>query len=90
VKFSEERISHLAHLLTDGVWKDDLVEWSDEGLALRTVKEVLTRAMQQEEEIDRRIRAQIAAMPRKIAEGSADWEMTYRRLYEQEIHKAWK
>lgn len=90
MRFSEERTSHLAHLLVDGVWKDDLVDWADEGKALRAVKEVLSRAMQVEEEIDRRVRAQIAAMPRRLPEGSKEWDLTYRRLFDQEMLKSWK
>ena len=34
MKFTEDRISHIAHLVADGIWKDDLVDFSDDQKAL--------------------------------------------------------
>ena len=35
---SEERQSHWAHLLTDSIWNDDMVDYTDEDQALRLAK----------------------------------------------------
>lgn len=40
---SEDRLSHLAHLLQDSIWKEDLVDFSDDDAALREIKRILHR-----------------------------------------------
>src|SRR3989304_1301254 len=38
MRFSEDRVSHIAHLITDGIWKDDLVDFVDEDKVLQETK----------------------------------------------------
>ena len=90
MKLSEERASHLAHLIVDSVWKDDLADWSDDGRALRTVKQVLSEVLKAYEDVDAKVRKTMAGMARRLPEGSSEWDMTYRKLYQQELQKALK
>lgn len=80
----------MAHLIIDGLWRDDLADFVDEGRALRAVKDVLSEVIAKYQEIDNNVRQIIAKMSRPIPEGSPQWEMTYRKLYQQELLKAWK
>ena len=54
--FSEDRLSHLAHLLQDSIWKDDMVDFSDDDAALRDIKRTLHRYFStlEEEELAKR------------------------------------
>ncbi len=86
-KLSEERISHLAHLIIDKLWKDDVVDFNDEGLALRVIKEAFAEIVKAYEDADKNVRAKISP---DIPEGSREWTMQYKRLYDQELTKIWK
>ena len=85
--FSEERISHLAHLLQDRVWKDDLVDYPDEAAALREIKRVLHHYLAAAEEIGAVVRKKIHSQGRQIVEGSQEWDLLYERYFEEELAK---
>lgn len=84
---SEDKQSHLAHLIIDGLWKDELVNYSDEGLALRKVKEAISEWVQQEDNIEVIVRKKIGSLKRALVEGSSEWEIMYRKYYEEEMNK---
>lgn len=81
---SEDRQSHWAHLITDGVWNDDLVDFSDEDQALRAVKRAIAEFVQEEQDIDVKARAKVASLKRGVIEGSPEWDVLYRKYYEEE------
>ena len=51
MRFSDDRISHLAHLIHDGLYHDDLVDYPDEDKALREIKRTLIEYFKVEEEL---------------------------------------
>lgn len=84
---SEERQTHLAHILTDGVWDDDLVDYSDDDQALRTAKRAIIEFLKEEEELDKRAREKVASLKRGVQEGTPEWEVMYKKYYEEERGK---
>lgn len=87
MRLSEDRISHLAHLITDAIWKDDLVDFEDDNLALKEVKRVLTSYLHIEDEADSAARAKIRSLSRDVPEGSREWEILYRKYFEEGLQK---
>ncbi|MBI4041641.1 MAG: DUF507 family protein [Deltaproteobacteria bacterium] len=85
--FNEDRISHLAHLMQDRLWQDDLVEFIDEGQALREMKRVLTKYFSAVDEIDSMVRNKIYSQKKNIPEGSRDWDILYKKYFEEELRK---
>lgn len=85
--FSEDRISHLAHLLQDRIWADDLVDFSDDSTVLREIKRTLHKFFSDSEEIDTWVRKKIYAQGAKIIEGSQEWEILYKKYFEEELSK---
>lgn len=81
---SEERQSHWAHLITDGVWNDDLVDYVDEDQALKVTKKALQEFVEEEQQIDAHARAKVASLKRGVLEGTTEWEILYRKYYEEE------
>jgi hypothetical protein len=59
----------------------------DEGRLLKEIKRVLATELAQEEEIDRKVKAKLASYSRGIVEGSAEWEVLYRKTFEEEVRK---
>jgi hypothetical protein len=84
---SEERQSHWAHILTDAIWNDDLVDYSDEDQALRLAKKAIQEFVKEDEDIDSRARAKVASLKRGVIEGSPEWEVMYKKYYEEERRK---
>ncbi|OGQ57797.1 MAG: hypothetical protein A3J24_02215 [Deltaproteobacteria bacterium RIFCSPLOWO2_02_FULL_53_8] len=87
MRLSEDRISHLAHLITDAIWKDDLVDFQDDNRALSEVKRVLTSYLHIEDEADSAARAKIRSLSRDVPEGSREWEILYRKYFEEALQK---
>ena len=87
MKFSEDRISHLAHLIVDGVWKDDLADYEDDGKVLQMTKRTLTEYFHLEDKVDDIVRKKIASYSRNIPEGSREWDVMYKKHFEEEMKK---
>ena len=85
MKLSEQRISHLAHLVIDGVWRDDLLDYRDEVEALRTAKASLTRLLSVDDEVDTLVHEQLRRQ-RKVV-GSREWQILYDKYFRQEMDK---
>ncbi|NUM57101.1 MAG: DUF507 family protein [Bdellovibrionaceae bacterium] len=81
---SEERQTHWAHLLTDAIWNDDLVDYSDEDQALRIAKKIIQEFVKEDLEIDKKAKEKVASLKRGVIEGSPEWEVLYKKYYEEE------
>lgn len=88
VRLSDDKISHLSHVLLACVKTSRVARLrGDETKALREIKRVLASELAQEEEIDRGVRARLLSYSRPIVEGSQEWEVLYRKAYEEELRK---
>jgi len=85
--FSEDRIYHIAHLLTDSIWKDDMVDYKDEDKAVREARRVLVDYFSKDEKVDEIARHRIASLKRGVYEGSREWDILYSKYYEEEMKK---
>jgi hypothetical protein len=86
-RLSESRISHLAHLIVDGLGKGNLAGFVHEGRALSETKRVLHDFFQQEDHIDEIVRQKILSLSRHIPPGSREWDVLYRKYFEEEMRK---
>lgn len=85
---SEDRQSHLAHMITDAVWEDDLVDFTDDEIAMRIARKAVAEFVKEDEEIDRRAREKVASLKRGVVEGSPEWDVLYRKYYEEERNRS--
>lgn len=81
---TEDRQSHLAHVITDAIWDDDLVDYTDDEMALRLAKKAIAEFVKEDEEIDRKAREKVASLKRGVVEGSPEWDILYKKYYEEE------
>jgi hypothetical protein len=85
---SEDKTSHLAHVLLQAVKKSPSVTVKGEdGPLLKDIKRVLAAELAQEAEIDRKVRAKLSSYSRGIVEGSSEWDVLYRKTFEEETRK---
>ncbi|MDO8644255.1 MAG: DUF507 family protein [bacterium] len=85
--FSEERLSHLAHLIQDGLLKEPLVGCPEKEKVLKEIKRGLEETLKVDDEIDEMARQKISSQKRGIFEGSPEWEILYRKYFEEELNK---
>ncbi len=81
-RLSDDRISALARLSVEALRPCGQIR--DERCALLEAKRVLSECFQLEDRLDEVVRSRI---PRRVAPGSSEWEILYRRYMEEEIRK---
>jgi len=86
-RLSESRISHLAHLVLDGLRKAQLGEFPNEGRALAETKQVLHDFFQRDDHVDEIVRRKIQSLSRPVPPGSREWDVLYRKYFEEESRK---
>jgi len=86
-RLSDNRISHLAHLVVDGLWKEDLTDFPNEARALAETKSVLAEFFNREDRFDEIVRQKIQSLSRPIPPGSREWDILYRKYLEEELKK---
>lgn len=85
MKLSREKILRLSHLILDYLNSDDGVEYFDDPQAIRQdIVRLISDEMKADEAIDALARRKIESQKRTIVEGSDEWEVLYRKYYEEE------
>ena len=85
---SEDKVSHLSHVILKAVKSSPLVQVkSEDGRILKEIKRVLAGELAHEEDIDRKVRAKLGSYSRGIVEGSPEWDVLYRKTFEEELRK---
>lgn len=87
---SEDRQAALARELTDVIWNDDLIDYTDEDLAFRLAKKAIFEYVKEDDQIDARARQKVASLKRGVMEGSPEWDILYKKYYEEERGKSGK
>jgi hypothetical protein len=87
VILSEERQSHFAHVIVDGIWKDDLVDFTDDDMAIKVAKRAISKFVTEYAEIDSKVQGMIASLKRNVPEGSPEWDVMYSKYFEEELRR---
>jgi Uncharacterized protein conserved in bacteria len=87
MKFTEDRISHLSHLVWDALYDDNLVDYPNDEDALRGIKKAMGEYFKTEDQIDDEVRNKIASLKRGVQEGSREWDILYKKYYEEEAQR---
>ena len=82
---SEDKISHLSHVLLKGLVGRKLVNvLEEEGKVRAEIKRTIIAELKIGEEMDAVIRRKLQSFSKKIVEGSPEWEILYRKFYREE------
>jgi len=85
VRLTDSRISHLSHRLRNALQKEGVADFPDEPAAHREAKAVLDSYADAEEAVDGFARDRISRLSRKVPEGGREWEILYRKYFEEEM-----
>ena len=84
---SEEKMIHIVHLVIDGIWKADLVDYPDEDEALKEAKKICLQFVNLMNTIGDAVRQRILSQKSAPLENSPQWEVLYSKYYEEEARK---
>lgn len=87
IRYSEGRLSHLAHQIVKVLRAEGLAEIENERLTLQEIKRALDGQRDREAKLDEIVRRKIASLSRKVPPGSSEWDILYRRYMEEEHRK---
>ena len=88
MKLSREKILHMSHLILHYMDNEDALEYFDEPQEIRqTIVKIITEEMRADEMIDALGRRKIESQKRSIPEGSSEWDVLYRKYFEEEVAK---
>jgi len=86
MRLSREKINLLSHQVTEKLASIDAVDFIEDRNTIRlAVVDILTKWLKKEEEIDKAARQKIESQKRTIPEGSAEWDILYRKYYDEEM-----
>jgi hypothetical protein len=87
MKLSEARILYLAREALTRMRDEGLAEMPNFALALRQARELVADYVEKGDQIDAAVRRKIASLRRGVVEGSAEYQVLYRRYREEELRK---
>jgi hypothetical protein len=88
MRISREKINKLAHAVADALADVENVEFVEDRNTIRLeVRRLLELLMAQEAKIDSAARQKIESQRKTILEGSQEWDILYRKYYNEEVKK---
>lgn len=88
MRISRDKVNKVAHMVTDALAEMDKVDFVEDRNTLRLeVRKILEGLLNQEEKIDQAARQKIENQKRTILEGSQEWDILYRKYYNEEVKK---
>ena len=90
-RLSREKINHFSQLILKTLLEDKTVDLLDEPNAVRlTIVKAIENELQLYDELDKKAVQKIKSQKRSIEEGSREWEILYRKYYNEELQKLQK
>jgi len=90
-RLSREKINHFSQLILKALLEDKNVDFLEEPNAVRlAIVKAIENELQLYEELDKKAIQKIKSQKRSIEEGSREWEILYRKYYNEELQKLQK
>ena len=89
MRFSQERINRVSKSVIQKILEDGLVEnkAGDENDLRLAIVRILTDEFRVEEVVDEEVRKILISYSRRIVEGSREWDILYKKHYDQQMGK---
>jgi uncharacterized protein len=88
LRLSRDKVNKLAHVVSDALADTPQVEFLEDRNSIRLeARKVLEELLNQEARIDQSARQKIESQKRTILEGSQEWDILYRKYYNEEVRK---
>ena len=88
MRLSRDKMNKLAHTVTDALAAMDNVDFIEDRNTVRLeVRRILEELLKEEARIDAAARQKIESQRRTILEGTQEWDILYRKYYNEEVKK---
>ncbi len=88
MRLSREKIVRLSHAVTELLVASDDVEFIEDRDTIRQeIVKILQAALKEEEQVDAAVRQKIGSQKKEILEGSEEWDILYRKYYNEELKR---
>jgi len=88
MRLSQEKVNKVAASITDALAGMKAVEFNEPYEDVRAeLRRILEGLLQDEEKIDKAARQKIESQKRTILEGTQEWDILYRKYYNEEVKK---
>jgi len=88
VRVSRDKVNKVAHVVTDALAEMNEVDFVEDRNSIRLeVRRLMEETLNQEAKIDAAARQKIESQKRTILEGSQEWDILYRKYYNEEVKK---
>ena len=87
-RISDDKLNKLAHTVADTLAEIDEVDFLEDRNTIRQeARKALETLLTQEAGIDTAARLKISSLRKIVLEGSQEWEIMYRKYYNEEVKK---
>jgi hypothetical protein len=88
LRISRDKANKVAHVVTDALAGIDELDFVEDRNTIRLeVRKIMEDLLNQEAKIDQAARTKIESQKRTILEGSQEWDILYRKYYNEEVKK---
>jgi uncharacterized protein len=88
MRLSQDKVNKLAHTVMDALKASDEVDFIEDPNTIRQeTRKLLIELFMAETKIDAAARQKIESQKRIIPEGSQEWDILYRKYYNEEVKK---
>jgi hypothetical protein len=88
VRLSRDKVNKLAHTIADALADLDQVDFIEDRNTIRMeARRILEELLAEEAKIDLSARQKIESQRRTITEGTQEWDILYRKYYNEEVKK---
>lgn len=88
MRLSRDKVNKLAHTVADALASLEQVDFVEDRNTIRMeVRRILEDLLKEEERLDLAARQKIESQKRTIAEGTQEWDILYRKYYNEEVKK---
>jgi len=87
-RITDDKLNKLAHTVADTLAEINEVDFLEDRNTIRQeARKALTKLLLEEVKIDQAARRKIASQQKVIPEGSQEWDILYRKYYNDEVKK---
>jgi len=91
MRLSNAKVNHLANLIMTYLRGESEIEFFEDESDIRLeIARIIQEELKDDEVIDQAVRYKIESQSRDIPEGSEEWDILYRRYYDEEMGKRMK
>ncbi len=88
MRLSRDKVNKLAHAVANALTELDQVEFIEDPNTIRMeARKILEELLKDEEKLDLAARQKIESQRRTITEGTQEWDILYRKYYNEEVKK---